>query len=296
MAILTAPFLLLAGPASATPDAADTKADTQAAAPVYPWIEDGTAVPEEGRTLKSAFDTPPGFARVPLEPGSFGHWLRHLPLAPDGTPISLYDGSTDVLQSAAAAIVALDIGFKDLQQCADAIIRLRAEYLRAADRTEDLVFNFTSGDAVPYSRWLAGERPVVRGNDVTWATPAEPAADTREVFQAWLEEIFMYAGSLSLERDTARVETYERLRPGDFVVEGGTPGHAVLVLDVARHEDGRQAVLLGQSYMPAQSFHVLVNFEDRAGGAWYVIENDESRLATPDWRTPFGPHHLRRFE
>ena len=86
---------------------------------------------------------------------------------------------------------------------------------RAADRTEDLVFNFTSGDAVPYSRWLAGERPVVRGNDVTWATPAEPAADTlrlglaacRDVGPAELRTATCFVKSGHFKPDYYAVET-----------------------------------------------------------------------------------------
>jgi len=40
----------------------------------------------------TAFAPPDGFLRPPVEAGSFAEWLRHLPLAPDGTPVRLYDG------------------------------------------------------------------------------------------------------------------------------------------------------------------------------------------------------------
>lgn len=64
------------------------------------------------------------------------------------------------------------------------------------------------------------------------------------------------------------------------MVQPGAPGHAVLVLDVARAAGGRRALLLGQGYMPAQSFHVL-----RAGreGAWFVVEPGAPGLDTPFW-------------
>ncbi len=44
-------------------------------------------------------------------------------------------------------------------------------------------------------------------------------------------------------------------RAGDVLVRGGFPGHAVLLLDVATRGD-ETFVLVGEGYMPAQSFHV----------------------------------------
>ena len=51
-------------------------------------------------------------------------------------------------------------------------------------------------------------------------------------------------------------------------------------------------VLLGQSYMPAQQFHVLIN---PAGGVWYDAATvDAAGLATPEWRPFFRRDTLRR--
>ena len=54
------------------------------------------------------------------------------------------------------------------------------------------------------------------------------------------------------------------IRPGDFFIQGGFPGHAVVVLDVVEDPAGRRAFALAQSYMPAQDVHVLDN-PDRPG-------------------------------
>ena len=63
------------------------------------------------------------------------------------------------------------------------------------------------------------------------------------------------------------------------------------MLDVAEDAQGRRAVLLAQSYMPAQDIHVLRN-PQTPDNPWYVIEGD-GPLATPEW--DFPARSLRRF-
>ncbi len=253
----------------------------------YGWLTEPPA-----RRLAESFEPPAGFSRVPAAPGSYGDWLRHLPLAPEGTPVRNHDGSRKADQSSAAAIVAIDVGKRDLQQCADAVMRLRAEYLRAAGRRDALSFRFTSGDSYPYDRWLAGFRPRVRGSEVAWSQD-RAAADSRRQFRAWLEVVFTYAGTWSLERDTRPVPSTAALRIGDVLIQGGFPGHALLVVDLARNPAGETAVLLAQSYMPAQSIHVAINPEDPQGGVWYHLD-DDSPIHTPDWPEAFSPKDFRR--
>ena len=69
-------------------------------------------------------------------------------------------------------VINIDTGTKDLQQCADAIIRLRAEYLYSRKDFTAIHFNFTSGDKASFTSWLSGYRPIVKGNRVTWAKQA----------------------------------------------------------------------------------------------------------------------------
>ena len=68
----------------------------------------------------------------------------------------LHDGSRKANQEAHLAVVDIDVGPRDLQQCADAIIRLRAEYLYAQQAPDRIRFSFTSGDSAPFSRWAEG--------------------------------------------------------------------------------------------------------------------------------------------
>lgn len=256
---------------------------TASAQPGYPWLPRPVM-----RSLERSFDPPPGYRRVAQTPNSFGAWLRGLPLKPDGAPITLFDGRMRPQQSGAAAIIDIDIGGRDLQQCADAVMRLRAEFLHAAEQRDALKFNFTSGDAYSFSDWLHGRTPRINGNRVQWVA-GERKADSHASLRRWLDVIFTYAGSLSLEREMKPV-ALATVQPGDVLIQGGSPGHAVIVLDVARDATNLPAVLLAQSYMPAQSMHVLRN---PAGGVWYRLENNVS-IVTPDWR--FAPRNLRRFD
>jgi hypothetical protein len=71
-------------------------------------------------------------------------------------------------------------------------------------------------------------------------------------------------------------------------VQGGSPGHVVLILDVAVGPGGEKRALIGQGYTPAQDFHVLRG----AGGPWFRLGEDA--VATPYW-SPFPWTGLRRF-
>jgi hypothetical protein len=248
------------------------------------------APPPGGRTIESRFLAPPGFARIPAEPGSFAAHLRRLPLKPPGTKVRLYDGRTKAAGGVYAAVVDLPIGTRDLHQCADAVIRLRAEYLFEAGRQDDIRFHFTNGFEAAYSRWRRGERISARGTEVRWTGERKAAADDRD-FWTYLETVFAYAGTASL---SAELESAPGDDPdiGDVFIRGGRPGHAVIVVDKASDGNGRSVFLLAQSYMPAQDIQVLVNPEEAGRSPWYA-SGFGSVLRTPEWT--FSSAEKKRF-
>jgi len=249
------------------------------------WLE-----PAPRDYLVNRFAPPPGYLRLAVADGRFGAWLRALPLRPSGAPILLHTGQPRGTQSGAAAIVDIDVGRANLQQCADAIIRLRAEYLRATRRRHALAFRFTNGERYAYADFLVGRRPMPRGNAITWISAARSSEDTRAAFRAWLDVIFTYAGTISLARELMRVSDPSQIEPGDVLIQPGSPGHAILAVDVAEREGGGDRVaLFAQSFMPAQSIHVL---RGPLAGAWYPISGNAA-IDTPDWR--FAAADLRRF-
>ena len=90
---------------------------------------------------------PSGYVRETCSDNSFTTYLRNLPLLPKGSKVLLYNGKEKANQAAAFAVVDMEIGNRDLQQCADAVIRLRAEYLWKHKRYADIKFNFKIGRA-----------------------------------------------------------------------------------------------------------------------------------------------------
>ena len=216
-------------------------------------------------TVAEAFPPPPGAARVPTD--SFGAWLGTLSLRPEGTPVLTHDGR--VVGGHPARVVDLPLVPGDLQQCADSAIRLRAEWLNAQGLP--VSFHATSGDEIPWARWQAGERPFSSGNRLFW----RPSWGT-PVFDEYLAAVFRWAGTRSLAAyDTVPAD---RPRAGDVLVEPGSPGHAVLLLDVAT--DGERTwVLIGEGFMPAQDFHVELG---PVGGWWPYTDG----VALDHWTLP----------
>jgi hypothetical protein len=257
-----------------------------AAEPAYPWLDDA---PTE--TIIDRFAAPPGFVRVAVEPGSFGEWLRGLPLAPAGTPVRLHDGREKADQSDVAAVIDIDVGSADLQQCADAIIRLRAEYLFSRGAFADIAFDFTSGDRYHFRSYAEGVTPAVAGSKVSWRQ-GRGNGDSHESLRRWLDIVFTYAGTVSLSHELDPVGSLPDADIGDALILPGSPGHAVLIVDMATDAaTGRKAVLLAQGFMPAQSVHILANLDDDAPSPWFLVDDD--RVVAGPW--VFTPDRLRRF-
>jgi hypothetical protein len=238
-------------------------------APQYLWLN---ASANSSSVLIDRVAPPAGFERVPVAEGSFGEWLRNLPLRPPNTPVALYNGRIRWSRDRHVAVIDIDTGKRNLQQCADAIMRLRAEYLLASGRARDIAFNYTNGKRVRY-----------RGK-----------ASDRKAFQRYMIQIFSYAGTYSLEREMKPVALYD-MKIGDVVIKGGFPGHAVLVIDMAENKTtGEKRFLLMQSFMPAQDMHILKNPRSADGTAWYTLPDPDGELITPDW--VFKAKTLRRFK
>jgi hypothetical protein len=255
--------------------------------PTYPWLQSQA---EPTQALSARIPPPSGYERIEVASGSFGEWLRQLPLLPGRPDVMLHDGGRKYRQDVHEAVVDIDVGKRDLQQCADAVMRLRAEYLFSAGRFDEIHFDFTSGDEARYDRYRDGWRVSVSGNSVSWNQTA--ARDTSHAtFRRYMDLVFTYAGTASLEKELQSVSSPAKVQPGDVFIQGGFPGHAVIVLDVARSETGRTVFLLAQSYMPAQQIHVLRNPNSELG-PWYPVDFGQT-LVTPEWRFEAGD--LARF-
>jgi len=212
-----------------------------------------------------AIPLPEGYTRIQTEKKSFGEWLRNVPLKKSKT-VYLYDGSIKKDQSAQYAVLNIAVGNKDLQQCADAVMRLRAEYLFTQKRFDEISFRDNNN------------------RDYSFSLPAD-----KPHFNKYLEKVFSYCGTISLEKQLHRISRVNNVHIGDVLIQGGSPGHAMLVIDMAMNKDKKKIYMLAQGYMPAQDIHIVVNQMAPQLSPWYEM-NDET-IYTPGWI--FLPAHFR---
>jgi hypothetical protein len=256
----------------------------------YSWLSEKVE-----RNLINSIQTPKGFERVTVEKESFGEWLRFLPTKTKNSPVYYHNGSLKPQQNLHEAILDIDIGKADLQQCADATMRLRGEYLYSIKQFNKIHFNFTNGDLANYEKWKSGYAIRIANNKLQWYASSK-ANGTYTSFKKYMKWIFMYAGTASLDKELARKTDLRNITAGDLLIKGGFPGHAVIVLDVCVNPTTKEKLfMVAQSYTPAQSIHVLKNFNQPKFGVWYSVENclKNNIIQTPQWT--FYPNQLKEF-
>lgn len=234
----------------------------------------------EGKTLQERVAPPPGYERTEAKGDSLTTFLREYPLKKAGKPVLLYNGEEKGNQSAHVAVFKLPLEKEDLQQCADSVMRVYAEYFWKTGQKEQISFRFVDGFQAEYSKWRSGYRIQAGESRSSWV-PGGARDDSYENFKKYLRMVFAYAGTLSMEQESKKIKLSEAAT-GDIFLYAGSPGHVVMVVDVCRSSDGKKAFLLGQGFMPAQEFHLLKNplHED---DPWYYLEEVSYPLQTPEY-------------
>ena len=201
---------------------------------------------------------PEGYQRLPADSNSFAYWLQNVLLKKNKT-VYLFDGYKKINQQAQFAVLDITVGNKDLQQCADAVMRLRAEFLFSKKRYAEIIFTDNENGKYAFGA------PYTRGN-----------------FMQFLQKVFGRCGSASLAKQLKKVTNFENIAAGDVLIRGGFPGHAVMVMAVAENITGKKIFMLAQSYMPAQDMHILVNPSDKNLTPWYEADKME-KIITPEY-------------
>lgn len=253
--------------------------------------QDVSFIDSSGNTIETRIQTPEGYTRIEVTDNSFGDYLRNFPLKEDGSPVLLYDGSEKRNQSAHIAVFDMRISNKDLQQCADSVIRMYAEYYYANQQYDKIKFHFVSGFLCEYEKWQAGYRVKVSGNDVSMQK-TKGYDDSYETFEKYLDTVFSYASTLSLDKESSPIDIAD-LQIGDVFLKGGSPGHVVMVVDICENERGEKAFLLAQGFMPAQEFHVLKN-PASDHDPWYYVKEVKYPFRTSEYS--FDEGSLKRLE
>ena len=235
---------------------------------------------ESGTCLKERILTPEGFTRISYKKNSFGAFLEKYPLCESGQPVLLYDGREKGNQNAHVAVFDMKVTEGDLQQCADSVIRMYAEYFYSQKKYDKMKFHFVNGFSCDFDKWSQGMRVKVSGNDTSWYQKGG-TDDSEEALESYLRMVFSYASTLSMEQESKKIKSSE-IKTGDIFIRGGSPGHVVMVVDVCENANGEKAFLLAQGYMPAQQFHVLKNplHEDNP---WYYETELTFPFQTPEY-------------
>lgn len=230
-------------------------------------------VNKDSLTIQSRVNIPVGFKRVEYAKGSFQEYLRNYELKPFGSKIINYDDSQYFWQSGHVGVLEIPVPKNGLQQCADALIRVRSEYLWDNNRKDEIGFNFTSGHYCSWSKYAEGYRPKIDGNKVSFhKTAAKDHSKTN--FYKYLNLIYTYSGTLSLYNELPKINDVSKLQIGDMLIKGGTPGHIAIICDEIVNETGDKLFLLFQGNTPAQSVHLVKNLEDSTISPWYKLEKD----------------------
>ena len=240
----------------------------------YLWLDEV----DKRETIEMQIPVPQGYRRTPVPPKSFAQWLRGLPLLPKGTSVKDYTGRIRVTaqDTSLTAVINYRIRGKKLEQCMDIIIRLKAEYLKALNRSDEIAFFLPGSYLLKWTDWVRGLHPEYHGIRVT-LQPTHPPDSSRSSFEEYLREIFYHSYTQTAYVGYTKVKP-EDMQIGDFIVKKGNHGHAVLIVDMATDQQGRKIILVGHGDTPARQFYLLSYKKDQP---WFPVNTTDKHLPLP---------------
>ena len=199
--------------------------------------------------------TPVGYTRLSVN-DPYTEYLRGLPLQNRGALVHLYNGKIARLQFLSAGVIDMPV-LSQYEQCADMVIRIRAEHLWQTGQYEKICFRSVTGKDQHYS-----------------------GGNSRKEFESYLRNVYGHSNTESVFKET-RVRDIKDIRPGDVLVypsrRKGRYGHAVLVADVARNKSGKIAILCVEGNTPAREAHVVRNMNP-IRNPWFIMDGDEDEI------------------
>ena len=195
---------------------------------------------KEGLTIKERVIIPKGFTRDSLSVKGFKEYVRNYKLKSFGSKVINYDGNPYFFQQGHIGVLDINVPSNGLQQCADALIRIRSEYLWDINQKNKIGFNFTSGHYCSWTKYAQGYRPKINGNKVEFKKTSRKD-DSKVNFHTYLNLIYNYSGTLSLYHELPKINSVDSLQIGDMLILGGSPGHVVMIADKIKNEAGESA-------------------------------------------------------
>lgn len=239
-----------------------------------------TASFKEKLNIIDRFPPPTGYKIIPEASTSYPAFIQSLPLMKAGTKIQDYKGNLINDQKYHVAVMDIDIETSGLIQCADILMKLRAEYLFQNNKSDQIKFHFTSGDLFLWSNYLKGFTPNVQNNHVSFSKN-QPRKPTQSNLEKYMQYIYQYCGTVSLAKETNKITNPKSIRCGDMIITPGSPGHAAFICNRAINKKGDMVYLIAQGFTPSQSIHIITNLENPSISPWYKLKINQNTLNTP---------------
>lgn len=262
---------------------------------VNKYKKDSPYINRKGKTISDRFLVPEGFVRVETEEDSFGYFLQNYPLKKYGYKAKHYNGKVN-RSAPALGVFDQDITRKDLQQCADACMRLWAEYLYEQKEYDRISFTFVNGFVCDYISWAEGKRVRVDDSICYWYEGAEKDY-SYGTFRKYMDIVHNYANTTSLQQQSDVVNP-ENIQIGDIFIMtakqmGSRLGHAVIVVDMCVNPvTGEKLLLIAESTTPASETYVVTS-RSAEYGPWIKI-GGTGNLETSGWTCP--GEYIRRMK
>ncbi len=251
-----------------------------------------TYIHKEGTSVKTRVSPLEGYHSIVTSTNSFSNYVQNFPLKEASAQVINYDGKPYWYQAGHVGVLDIPVPSNGLQQCADALIRIRSEYLWEQNLKDKIGFKFTSGHYCSWSYYAKGYRPTINGNNVNFSIKATPNA-SKNNFYNYLNLIYTYAGTYSLAQELSEIKNLSDVQIGDMLIYPGFPGHVMMIADIIENQEGERRFLFFQGNTPAQSVHIIRNSTNAKESPWYDLKGLTS-LETPIYT--FSSFKIVRFK
>ena len=229
-----------------------------------------TSNPWNAKTI-GEIPTPKGYTRVNAKKGTYADYFRNIPLKEKGTKVMLYTGGEANFQLLSTAVIDKTL-LSNYEQCADVTMRLRAEYF-----------------------WEQGLYNKISFRDVNRNLLQYKGGASRKAFEKYMRKVYGVCSTFSVFHETTPRKITE-IKPGDVFVyparKGRKYGHAVIVVDVAKNESGKIAILCAEGNTPARSMHIVRN-QNPFNNPWFFFDEDDEVFWIGPFR--FNKNELRHY-
>ncbi len=243
----------------------------------YAWLGETRGAPPPVVFLDELVADPRGADRLPVAQGTFGHWLRGLPLEPPSA-----DGP---------AVIAIGLDPDGPRDGAAAAIRLHAEWLWASDRAADAVYRVTTGQPLSWRGWVDGDRFRAVGGRLLRGPGLARRAD-RTSYRAYLTTVAGLTSARALLLDTEPVLSDAPLEPGDLLVDASDPATVALLVDVAGAGPGGLALV---AYRTGPHLRLAGAADRSLRDLWRPLPTTAGRTLEVDADTVVSRAMARRF-